>query len=99
MELEFGAFAAPIAKQLAETYLSVDDLKYIDKVNDAIERLRIGGFIPPATVHKARLKLIKVIEKREQANRIHCKHCKARGMCESTEKPGTKYCTDLRGKV
>lgn len=60
MELHFGVCCPPLSKQLGDL-VSKDVGSSLDKSAEAIDRLRIHSLLSASEVHKARLRLIKVI--------------------------------------
>lgn len=63
LELEFGALAPRLSKQLAGRGLQSDAVEHWQKDADAICRLGIRGFIPDAAKRRAYQRLVNEIAK------------------------------------
>lgn len=64
MNIEFGAFAKPLSKQLAKMIADRKDLKMFDRMADAVTMCAVHGLISENEIASARKKIIKKIEAR-----------------------------------
>jgi hypothetical protein len=63
MQIELGAFAAPLSKQLRDTPIGEDEIRILEADADAISRLHVRGFITGTQADAARRRLIREIQK------------------------------------
>ena len=63
MTVHFGALAPPLSKQVAPGVFFANDLRLFQGDADAIVRLYCRGFLTDREVHRARLRLVKKMNK------------------------------------
>lgn len=63
MDIALGALSPPLSEQLKDTGIAADKLKLLDMDSDAINRLRIRGYLTDSATVSAQKKLIKEIQR------------------------------------
>jgi len=70
MNIALGALSPALSEQLKDTGIPADKLKLLDMDSDAINRLRIRGYLTDSATVSAQKKLIKEIQKQYNAANI-----------------------------